>query len=162
MSIARQDIRSSIACAVMGPGLFTEASVDVVCCFQVLDHIFEPKSTPKTCRRVLKPSGVLCLNHNVEALSARLLKDRCPIIDIEHTYLYSPKTMTELFQKSGFQVMEPRIARNRYSVNFLIRLAPPPMAVNGLVQKRLSKAGLARYSWTVPLGNLFMIAQKPL
>ena len=46
------------------------------------------------CRRVLRPGGVvLAFNHNVTAWSARLLGERSPIIDVEHTYLYSPRTM---------------------------------------------------------------------
>ena len=53
------------------------------------------------------PGGVvLSLNHNVEAFSARLLKERSPIIDIEHTHLYSPSTQRMLFEEAGFEACE--------------------------------------------------------
>jgi hypothetical protein len=77
----------------------------------------------KTCFDILKLGGfILCLNHNVEALSARLMKERSPIIDIEHTYLYSPGTIRRLFTRFGFQVKETGGVENRYSLSYLTRL----------------------------------------
>jgi len=160
--LASDQIRQNITCAMMGPGLFPHESFDVVCLFQVLDHIFDPGSLLDTCFQILKPDGfVLCLNHNIEALSARLLKHRSPIIDIEHTYLYSPETLGRLFSKSGFQIKECAGVRNRYSLNYLLRLVPSPRTLKETVLKIANGTGLARLSCAVPLGNLYVIAQKP-
>ena len=46
---------------------------------------------------------ILCLNHNVESVSAHIMGERSPIIDIEHTYLYGPTTMRRIFQAGGFR-----------------------------------------------------------
>ncbi|HEY8311651.1 MAG TPA: class I SAM-dependent methyltransferase, partial [Gemmatimonadaceae bacterium] len=98
-------VRPFIVRDVMHPGLFAPDSFDVICLFQVFDHIPNPGEFLDHCFEVLKPGGlVLCLNHNVAAVSARLLKERSPIIDIEHTYLYSPTTIQRIFSDHGFQI----------------------------------------------------------
>jgi SAM-dependent methyltransferase len=163
IQLAEGEVRPQIVCAMMTSGLFPRESFDVVCLFQVLDHILDPGSLLETCFQILKPGGfVLCLNHNVEALSARLMKDRSPIVDIEHTYLYSPVTLARLFAKLGFQVKESAGVRNRYSLNYLLRLVPSPAAMKSMVLRIASSTGLARMSFSVPLGNLYIVAQKPL
>ena len=162
ISLADEQIRGGIACDIMRPGLYPRDSFDVICLFQVLDHIFDPGPLLETCWQILKPGGfVLCLNHNVEALSARLLKDRSPIIDIEHTYLYGPGTIGKLFSKAGFQARESGGVLNRYSANYLLRLLPLPMRIKDVIGRIGNKTGLGRMTFCT-LGNLYMIAQKPL
>jgi len=51
------DIRGCIVCAMMGPGLFAEASFDAICLFQVLDHLFDPAAAMETCYQWLKPGA---------------------------------------------------------------------------------------------------------
>jgi len=162
IELAPAEIRSRIVCAMMQPGLFPESTFDVVCLFQVLDHIFDPATLVETCFHILKPGGfVLCLNHNVEALSARLMKERSPIIDIEHTYLYSPVTIARLFSRQGFQVNETGGVKNRYSLGYLTRLIPLPGALKKTMLAALDVTYLGHVPLRIPLGNLYMIAQKP-
>ena len=146
----------------MRPGLFPEKSFDVVCFFQVLDHLFDPTAILKTCFDILKPGGfVLCLNHNVEALSAKIMKDKSPIIDIEHTYLYSPRTISELLTRLGYQMKETGGVRNRYSLAYLTRLVPMPRGMKESTLAMLNGSGLGRLCFSVPLGNLYAVAQRP-
>lgn len=156
------DIRGCIVCAMMGPGLFAEASFDAICLFQVLDHLFDPAAAMETCYQWLKPGGfVLALNHNVEALSARLLKARSPIVDIEHTYLYSPASMRRLLSKFGFDVKEIGSVRNLYSAGYVARLVPLPAPLKKALLATLDGTGVGRWRVKIPLGNLYAIAQKP-
>jgi SAM-dependent methyltransferase len=160
---APAEIRDDIVCTMMAPGLFRDKTFDAICLFQVLDHIFDPAALLKTCFDILKPGGyILCLNHNVEAPSARLMKERSPIIDIEHTYLYSPDTIRRLFTRFGFQVKEAGGVKNRYSLSYLARLMPVPAPLKKITLGFLDFTYLGRLPLRVPLGNLYMIAQKPL
>jgi SAM-dependent methyltransferase len=162
VELAPAAIRDKIVCAMMGPGVFPDRTFDAICLFQVLDHIFDPAALVQTCFDILRPGGfVLCLNHNVAALSARLLKERSPIVDIEHTYLYSPATIARLFTHFGFQVKETGGVRNRYSLSYLMRLVPLPASLKNIVLAALDFTHLGRLPLRVPLGNLYMIAQKP-
>jgi SAM-dependent methyltransferase len=114
---ANERVRSEIAPDVMRPGLFRAAEFDVICLFQVLDHLPDPGQVVDECHRVLKPGGLmLCLNHNVEALSARILGSLSPIVDVEHTFLYSPRTIARLLGQHGFTVRRVGRVTNTYGL----------------------------------------------
>jgi SAM-dependent methyltransferase len=154
-------IRPSILCTVMQPGLFERAQIDVICLFQVLDHIADPKSLISECFKVLKPGGlILCINHDITSWSARFLKERSPIIDVEHTYLYSPTTLSRLYEAQGFRVIAVGSVRNYYSAHYLMRLVPLPVVLKSLVLGFLYVSSLGRVRISVPLGNIEIIAQK--
>jgi SAM-dependent methyltransferase len=158
---ARADIRPRIAQDMMGPGLFAPETFDAVSMFQALDHMSDPVGLLEECRRVLKPGGVaLAFNHNVTAWSARLLRERSPIIDVEHTYLYSPRTIRALFDRAGFDVISVRAVRNTYSISYLAHLLPLPGAMKSRVLSRLHDSRLGRIETTVPLGNLRLLARR--
>ena len=158
---ARSDIRPRIAAGVMAPGLFEPSSFDAVTMFQVLDHMPDPAGLLEECRRVLRPGGVvLAFNHNVTAWSARLLGERSPIIDVEHTYLYSPDTMRRLFADAGYEVVSVTPARNTYSLSYLAQLLPLPRRQKAVVLSRLRGSRLGAVQATVPLGNLCLIARR--
>ena len=160
IAAAHDSVRASIVEDVMRPGLFPADSFDGVTLFQVLDHIPDPLSLLRECRSVLRPGGgILAFNHNVEALSARLLGDRSPIADIEHTYLYSPQTMRRLFELAGFRDISVGPVRNTYSLTYLTHLLPLPSAAKAGVLGGLTRSRLGRRQLTVPLGNLCLVAR---
>lgn len=159
---ASPQIRPYIICDIMRPGLFEQERFDVICLFQVLDHIPDPSTLIDECFRVLKPGGlVLCLSHNIEAASAKLLKDYSPIIDIEHVYLYSPDTISRIFILHGFRVMRIGSAWNNYTVFYLTRLIPLPTQLKHVILASLKSSFIGRMRLSVPLGNFYFIAQRP-
>ena len=156
-------VRDRIVRDVMRPGLFDRASFDAVCMFQTLDHIWDPQSLLRECHRVLRPGGaILVLNHDVEAASARVLGERSPIFDIEHMYLYSRRTLSRLLEKHGFAVVRSGAVTNVYSIRYLARLAPIPRRAKAAAARAARPRATGRWRLRVPLGNLFVVAQKPL
>jgi SAM-dependent methyltransferase len=159
---APPELHGAIVQDVMRAGLLAAESFDAVCLFQVLDHIANPVELLEECLAVLRPGGqILALNHNVRAYSARLLGERSPIVDIEHTYLYSPATMRRLFAKAGFVDPLVRSVRNTYSLAYLAQLVPLPAAAKSRLLGALRGGRTGRIRVTVPLGNLCLIARKP-
>jgi SAM-dependent methyltransferase len=157
---AAPGIRERIVCDMMRPGLFAEASFDVACLFQVFDHLPDPASVLAETHRVLKPGGLaLILNHNINALSARLLGERSPIIDLEHTYLYSPRTLARLAGAQGFSTLETGVVLNDYTFHYLTRLLPLPGILKLPLLALLRGTPIARLRVSVPLGNLYLIAR---
>ena len=155
-------VRDSIVCDVMHAGLFAPASFDVICLFQVFDHALDPAALLDACFAALRPGGlVLSLNHNVRAFSARLLGERSPIIDIEHTYLYDPATMPQIFAAHGFQIRRVGGVCNRYALYYLTRLTPLPGASKRVALACLKRLAIGRLRVSVPLGNIYLVAQKP-
>lgn len=159
---AAPHVRSRIIPGVFRPGLFAAEQFDVICMFQVLDHIPDPGVALRECFRIMTPGGlVLCLSHNVESLSARLLGERSPIIDIEHTALYSPRTASRIFGMYGFNISRLSTVWNRYSLCYLASLLPLPTPPKRLILALLKGTSVGRISLTLPLGNLYLVAQKP-
>jgi SAM-dependent methyltransferase len=158
---ASPDMRKKIICDVMQPGLVPHEQYDAVCMFQVLDHIPDPGSLIQECLKILIKGGfVLCLNHNINSWSARLFNESSPIIDIEHTYLYSPVTLARLFKENGFYVRRVGTAYNRCTILYLMRLLPWPVSIKTRIMKFLDGGSLGRIKMNVPLGNVFLVAQK--
>jgi SAM-dependent methyltransferase len=159
---AELSVRHSIECDVLRPGLFEPESFQVICMFQVFEHLLHPASALGECWRLLKNGGLLLiLNHNIEAISTRLLGERSPIIDLEHAYLYSPGTLARLLQERGFLVRRSGVAWNVYSLRYLARLLPLPRRFKQTLLSALQAMGIGRIRLAVPLGNFYMVAQKP-
>jgi SAM-dependent methyltransferase len=163
VAAAASHVRPNIVTDVLRPGLFPEGWFDTICAFQVLDHLADPGSALAECRRLLRPGGImLCLQHNVEALSARLLREASPIIDIEHTYLYSRATLRRLFERAGYEVLAAGGAWNTYRLDYLLRLVPLPAPLKNALRSICHGIRLGECVLTVPLGNLYQVARRPL
>lgn len=155
-------IKPDIICDILRPGLFEAETFDVICLFQVLDHILNPDIFIKECFRIIKSGGlILCITHNIESLSAKILRDKNPIIDIEHAYLYSPNTISRIFMMNGYKIKDSGSVFNWYSLYYLLRLMPLPRHVKQSILTFLKAIRLGRIKLSVPLGNLYLIAQKP-
>ena len=161
ISRAIPTIRKQIVCDVMRPGLFEAATFDVVCLFQVFDHLSDPAGVLDECLRILKPGGfLLILNHNIDASSARILREHSPIIDIEHTYLYSPKTLKFFVEKHGFQGVKSGEVWNSYTLQYLFRLLPIQSSIKQIFLSLIRTTRLGQIRLRIPLGNLWFAAKK--
>ncbi len=149
-----------IVCDIMRPGLFDPGEFDTACLFQVFDHLPEPGHLLDQMRTALGAGGVLlCFNHNVDSASARILGERSPIVDIEHCYLFSPKTMRILFEKHGFDVLESGAATNTLSLRHLLHLMPAPAGLKRRVMGAAGRTRIDRMPLRLPLGNLYTIGR---
>lgn len=161
VSQAGPRVRPHLRCDILRPGLFDPGSFDAICMFQVFDHLPDPAALLPEILRLLKPEGrLLLLNHNIAAWSARLLGERSPIIDIEHTCLYSPATLGYLLERFGFQVERTGAVFNDYSLHYLARLLPLPAGAKQRLLSWLHGHPVGRLCLRVPLGNLWLVARR--
>ena len=142
-------------------GILDSNSRDLVVAFHVLDHLQDPNNALTTMRAILKPGGVACLAvHNVNSLSARLLKSKSPIFDVEHMYLYSKSTLKALLEKNGFSNVKVRHYRNSYSIAYLFHLLPISRRLKSFILNGQFGEMLRKIRVTVPLGNMWAYAEK--
>ncbi len=159
-AMAAPSVAAGIVNDVIRPGQFEEESFDLICLFQVFDHLPSPVETLREILGWLRPGGlVLALNHDAGALSNRVLGERSPIIDIEHTYLYDRRTGPEMFRRQGFEIVRVVQVWNTYSLPYLVRLVPIPgkRAVVNILESTIG----GRLKMTVPLGNMAIIGRRP-
>ena len=157
------EIKPHIFCDILRPGLLPAEQYDLICLFQVFDHIEEPDMFLRECMKALKPGGgILILNHDIKAFSARILGERSPIIDIEHTYLYDQSTISKIITQNGYKVMEVGEAANYVSLWYLFRLIPFPRKIKTSLVSGLKNRTLGKTTFSIKLGNLYLVAQKPV
>ncbi|MBI5554583.1 MAG: class I SAM-dependent methyltransferase [Elusimicrobia bacterium] len=158
-------LKDKITTEVLKKGLYPPASFAFIYFLQTLDHIPEPLKFLSICYDLLLPGGmILALNHDVESFSARMLKEKSPIIDLEHMYLYSQDTVRRLFSKSGFTLLKIFSPASVISWRYLCWLLPLPKAVKIRILQakgRVSNYLLRQKIW-LRLGNLCIIARKPV
>jgi len=151
-------VRAAIRNESFRDGLFPDNYFDIVCGFQVFDHLLDPTETLRVCRRILRPGGlVFFIHHDAGAWTNRLLGERSPIIDIEHTYLYDCGTMARILKKNGFEVLRVFPAENRYPIYYWSSMAPLPFALKRWLIPKLRKSRAGRWPVAWKAGNLGIV-----
>ena len=154
---ARQDVKPKIKTDILKPGIFKNGTFDVITCFQTLDHIIDVGQFLQLVKKILKPGGrVLFVVHDTEGLSVKLLGEKSPIFDIEHIYLFNKENLEKLFKKNGFKKITTSEIRNKYSLNYLINMAPAPKFVKSWIKRTL----IGRLPIEVSLGNIGITASS--
>lgn len=150
-------IMKNILVSILKPGIFKTKKFNLIFFFQTLDHIPNPDEFIKNCYQLLEKGGyILAFNHNIESLSAKILGEKSVIIDIEHTFLYSPSTIKKLFEKNNLRPIKVFSPFNIISLKYLIQLLPLPI----FLKKIFLVLSTNRINFKLQLGNLCIIARK--
>lgn len=161
---ADKKIKDKILVDIFRDGLYKNETFDLIFFFQVFDHIYDPGAFLSACYNLLIPGGtILAVTHDIGSLSARVLKDKSPIIDIQHIHLYTKEAANKIFSKSGFMPLKVSSPKTTISLGYLLWLLPFPKKIK---QKLTNPKGkilnfLLKMSLNIPLGNLCIIAKKP-
>lgn len=146
---------------VFEKGALPANSVSLACFFQMLDHVPNPQEFLRAVFDVLEPGGVaVCVTHNTQALTARFLGEKSPIYDIEHTYLFNPGNMAQLFKRVGFETIDTFDVANRYAIKYWMNLVPVPKPVKKALLPTLKATRLADLRIKLKAGNFGIISQK--
>ena len=135
---------------------FAVGKYSLVTCFQTVEHVEDVKALTRSVLRLLKPGGLfLIVCHNFRALTARLLKQRSPIFDIEHLQIFSPASLHYLLDEAGYQNIAIAPLSNRYPLNYWFKLAPMPTRLQDLGQRLLCVTKLSQLYVSLRAGNLY-------
>jgi 2-polyprenyl-3-methyl-5-hydroxy-6-metoxy-1,4-benzoquinol methylase len=158
---AAQDLKGLIYNGMFGAGIYPPDYFDTICAFQMFDHLDNPGQFLKDCYYYLKPGGKLFLiMHDIHAITARILGQACPMVDIEHPFLYNTRTLSALLAKNGFAVQEKFSVYNRYPLKYWAHLMPMAPAVKKPVLGFLQDSLVGKIPLTLGLGNMGMVACK--
>jgi SAM-dependent methyltransferase len=162
INAARADIKPFMIASMMKAGVLPDNSFEVGAMFHTLDHLTDPVSTLNDCFTALKPGGVFVVAvHNERSWSARLMGERSPIIDVEHTHLYTRKSGEALFKKIGFVEVKSGAYNNHYSLAYILHLIPISRTFRKKVLDSAAGTLLSKIKVVVPLGNMWIAGTKP-
>jgi SAM-dependent methyltransferase len=154
------DLRNEISTGFFEEAEYERNTFDLICCFQTLDHVIDPAGVLRKAYELLRPGGVLyIIVHNEHALQARLFGERSPIYDVEHIYLFNPKTLSRVCEKASFQNIEVFSVCNTYPLDYWLRMSPIPG--RNFWRKASDWLGVSQMPVCVPAGNIGAIARKP-
>lgn len=154
-------IRPKIINSIFSPDLLPKGSFDIVCCFQVLDHLLDPKEVLLGAQALLREGGVLLLiNHNIRSWLPRLLGEGCPMYDIEHIYLFDRKTAAQLLETTGYEVVRVANIPNSYTLSYATKMFPLPGLLKRSLIALLDRIGLSASCVRLPAGNMVSVGRK--
>jgi SAM-dependent methyltransferase len=102
---------------------FDDASLDVVMCTSVLEHLWEPQEALREFRRLLAPGGTCLLNvptwlgkRALELSAFRLGLSPADSID-DHKAYYDPRDLWPMLVRAGFRPQRIRCFRHKFGLN---------------------------------------------
>lgn len=159
---ALPEIRPCIVNDLFQDGLFNPDSFDVVCSFQVIDHLISPVNFLKSAWRVLRPGGIiLIVNHDIRSFWPKLMGEWSPMYDIEHIFLFDKKTLSQALEKVGFEIKIVSDIPNSYTFSYCLKMFPLPHALRVFLLRLLQRLSLGNLNLRLPAGNMMTIARKP-
>lgn len=80
---------------------------DVLVCFEVVEHVFDPAAFIAAASRLLRPGGLLVLTcPNGNGFDTQVLGAGSVAVDTEHVNLFNPASLSALLQRLGYEVLE--------------------------------------------------------
>lgn len=82
-------------------------AVNVIACFEVIEHLFAPAEFVRQCARLLEPGGLFIATcPNVFGFDIAELKALSSAVDPEHLNYFHPASLSRLVRACGFEVLE--------------------------------------------------------
>lgn len=154
-------IKNNIRCEIFDYRKLSDNNFDVVCNFHVLDHVVNPGEFLSGCHKILAKNGLLlCIVHDESSYSAKLLKDKSPIIDASHIYLFNKKTLIAIHRKYKFKVLEILEIKNTYSLLYWIKMLPLSNKLKENTINVFRKLSLTSRKIGLKAGNIGIICRK--
>lgn len=81
-------------------------SADIVVCFEVIEHIFDPVDFLSSVNRLLKPGGLFVFTcPNGQGFDTMMLQSSSPSVDTEHVNLFNTNSIAILLERAGLDLI---------------------------------------------------------
>ncbi|MFH0877810.1 MAG: methyltransferase domain-containing protein [Candidatus Omnitrophota bacterium] len=92
---------------------------DVVVLKDTIEHLLSPRETLVAIRKILKPSGILCVNTpNIQSWISRMLGAKWWGVKQAHLYYYTPRTLEKMLRSTGFVPLRLRSHARAFTLNY--------------------------------------------
>ena len=140
-------------------------SVDLVCMYDLIEHIPDPGKALRNVSKIIKPEGYVHLvTPDVGSFSRFLLgKNWFHFKPREHLYFFNKKTMTSLLQENGFEVVTVKTSVSYMTIEDIFKRFEKyyGSTINKLVMNLLKLFSIDQLVVPLIVGNLEAFA-KPI
>jgi 2-polyprenyl-3-methyl-5-hydroxy-6-metoxy-1,4-benzoquinol methylase len=148
-----------------------EGQFDVVTMWDVIEHVDDPSACLKQAHRWLKPGGIAALTtHDINSLFARIMGKRYPWLMRFHLYHFSPKTISAMLAKNGFETVLVKYYVKSFSLKYIlgrlglgrdVEKGTVPTSMDSTVrgQSLLLKL-FEKMNVPLPSGDMFMVVAR--
>jgi 2-polyprenyl-3-methyl-5-hydroxy-6-metoxy-1,4-benzoquinol methylase len=105
---AHNQVGLTVVAGTLNAAAFADGSFDAVTMWDVLEHVYSPRDVIGEAARILRPGGVLVVNHpNTDSLDRRLFTRLWVGYELpRHLYLYPPEMLRGLMAQHGLHEVE--------------------------------------------------------
>lgn len=136
---------------------------DVVVMDDLIEHVADPSALIKEVRRVLKLGGLVTLNTPNRAGLWHLMMGRrwFHYKQVEHTYFFSPRVISDLLGRHGFDVLEIHSSSKIIDLNYAFgRLRYYNVALSGFLTRTIGRLLIASITFPIRVGEMVVFARK--
>ena len=147
----------------MAEAAYPTEHFDVVVMDDLIEHVADPTALVKESHRVLKPGGLLTLNTpNHSGLWHRLMgRHWFHYKQTEHTYFFSPKVITDLLTRHGFDLLDIHSSSKIIDLNYAFgRLRYYNATLSDLLTRTMGRLLVARITFPIRVGEMVVYARK--
>jgi SAM-dependent methyltransferase len=143
-NFAEEKLKLRVAAATLDQAKFPDASFDAAAMIDVIEHLADPAAALRETARVLSKGGVLYLvTPDIDSLSAKILRGRWWGLRPAHVYYFSRRTMTELLERCGFEVVAAKSYGRIFTWGYwLTRLSGYPKPLSAAVAALIRAFGI--------------------
>jgi SAM-dependent methyltransferase len=137
-------------------------TVDLLTLFDVIEHTPDPQAVLRRAHELLTPDGVLAMSYpDYGSLAARLLGSRWPFLLTVHLYYFTPRTMTTLLRRTGFEPLGYKPHLQILEMGYVAQRAAPYLGpLRGAVTGPVRMLGLQRMPFQYWVGQTMVVARK--
>jgi len=159
---ARERLGGNVLCARFEEAALDPGSFDVVCLWDVLEHVLDPQAFLAKAAAVLRPGGLLALNvPNIQSWIARALGRRWPLLLPEHLFFFSPASLRLLLARHGLADAELHLHPVSFGAGYVAhRLAQHGIPGSRLLAGALAGGPLRHLRLPLLMGELTALARR--
>lgn len=160
LSEAKKHIKDKIKPEIFNKINLKENYYDLVFVAMIIEHVTDINSFLSKIFKIIKPGGsIVCICHNERHFLSKILKNKHPIINDEHAYVFGTDSLKKIFLKNNFKEIKINALKNFYSVEYWLKMLPLPQFIKKPF-KFIINSIFGDKTIGLKAGNLYLIAKK--
>jgi len=158
---ARAQYRLDVRQGFLEPGMFLDASFDVITLWDVIEHVPSPRDVLAVVHGLLKPGGYLWVSYpDIGSVAAKLLGWRWPFWLSVHLHYFRRHSMRSQLERSGFAVAYMEPYGQQLPFGYVLQRAAAVVPAVKPLQRMASFLHLGALPFRYNMGQTLVVARR--